>query len=350
MNVPRSEPATAAIESTQVMELDFSSEIGVDLSQVDFQQLKRITIFLPLRSFGVSNSHIDLTSDLLDACWALERLAACTLSLETKIGSGYYQPKIKVTLHDPGPEVRKTLIDCAFVFQEDEYECGQTERIQNLRDEIANFEDVIHTIDPAVPEIVDWYFGNLVTSYGEWQSESPDYYEEQLRRFPERRLGYFKSAFSHRLQGRCYASEHGWLVDSGIDLESFFAATSQGYSLKDFVPCQLLAINGQTMLSADGLLIGFPIEKYLRSQVCASFAKQDDDDEYHSAAFKLAFGQFTLVPEGPTAVGSGGPAAHQLTKPGCFVHDTGTLVFINDGKFKHILYETQPLNLGPVIN
>src|SRR5216684_69819 len=101
------------------VELDFSNDIQADLNDTDINQLEQVVVHIPLPSFGVSNSHLDLCGDLLDASWALETLAACTHSIEVTVGSGYYKPKIKAILRGPLPGLRTALADCALLFTEE---------------------------------------------------------------------------------------------------------------------------------------------------------------------------------------------------------------------------------------
>jgi hypothetical protein len=111
------------------------------------------------------------------------------------------------------------------------------------------------------------------------------------------------------------------------------------------LPAQLVAVQGQTFLLAEGMSVGFPVAKYLTSKIAAGLATQDDDDDYFSAAFTLAAGKFILARNGMIAQEPGNGAAGQASYSGCFIHETGTLVFVDDGRFRHLIYDTTPLNL-----
>lgn len=306
-----------SVPSSKTLEVDFSDDARPDLTRVDFRLLERVTVHIPLPSFGVTNSHIDLCGDLLDASWALERLAASAERIDTTVGDGYHKPNITAVLHHPQHSLRDTLFDCALVFMEDDADPAETERLQDLRSQIADYEEALPTITPRVPDIVDWYFTNLMAANGEFRSEAPDYYAEQMKAFPERRVGYFRSAYSITLAGPCYASNEGWVIDARIDVDRFLTTLGQHYRLSEFRRGEILSLPGGTFVHSDGQLVGFPVRRYFRSQVCALVALEEDDDIYVSG----------------------------LPTEDCFVHETGTLIFVNEGRFRHFLFDTKPLTL-----
>lgn len=306
-----------SVPSSKTLEVDFSDDDRTDLARVDFHLLERVIVHIPLPSFGVSNSHIDLCGDLLDASWALEKLAIGAERIETTVGDGYFKPNITATLHHPLHCLRDALVDCALVFMEDDANPAEMERLQDLRSQIADYEEMLPTITPRVPDIVDWYFTNLMAANGEFRSEAPDFYAEQMQAFPERRVGYFRSAYSVTLAGPCYASNEGWVIDAGIDVDRFLISLGQAYRLGEFRRGEIVSLPGGTFVHSDGQLVGFPAKRYFRSQVCAHLALGHDDDNYVS----------------------------ELTTDSCFVHETGTLLFVNDGRFRHFLFDTKPLSL-----
>lgn len=327
----------------KVLEVDYSAEERPDLSEVDFGSLDLVVVHIPLPSFGSSNSHIDLCSDLLDASWALERLAPHAECVVTTMGDGYFKPNITAKLRRPGSSIRGALIDCALVFMEDDADPSETERLQDLRSQIADYEDALPTLVPAVPDIVDRYLANLMAANGEFQSEAPDYYEHQMREFPERRLGYFKSAYSGRIGGDCYASHDGWMIDQAIDVDDFFSRTGQHFRLKEFSQGEFFMLSGGAFVTSEHQIVEFPSTEFLRSLVCANLARSKDEDHYLSDLYQWPGD--TTTPRGLRSnnllrqhIASNGSAEY-------FVHETGSIVFVNDGRYRHFLYDTQSLNL-----
>jgi hypothetical protein len=181
-------------KSGAALELDFSNKSQANLNDIDLNQLDQIVVHVPLPSFGSSNSHLDRCADLLDASWASEGLATCTQSIETTVASGYYKPNITAILRGLRPGLRAALIDCALLFSEDEDIEG---RITDIRNRICKYEETLHEYTPRVPNIVDWYFANLMFGNYEWRSEAPKYHQDQMAKFPERQVGFFSKRPQH---------------------------------------------------------------------------------------------------------------------------------------------------------
>src|SRR3546814_14585699 len=69
-----------------------------------------------------------------------------------------------------------------------------------------------------VPEILESYYANLVGgAYSEMRSEAPARYADDVAKFPERRVEFWKSAFSWRIGAPCYTSCESWLIPVEID-------------------------------------------------------------------------------------------------------------------------------------
>jgi hypothetical protein len=188
----------------------------LDLGSITRDELMDATIsdplivYLPLPSIGRSNSHIDICSDLIDASWVAERLAQCVdgAEAENQYVKETQTSRVKLTLHGPRPPLVNALADGILVFQGDdeEGEAG-SERYKELRDLIADYEDDPGRQTPRLPEIIDWYYANLVGGANyEYQSEAPDFYADQIRKHPERQLGFFRSAYS----AACPWMSHEW--------------------------------------------------------------------------------------------------------------------------------------------
>ncbi|WP_287389498.1 hypothetical protein [Ralstonia sp.] len=328
----------------KVLEVDYSAEERPDLSEVDFGSLDLVVVHIPLPSFGSSNSHIDLCSDLLDASWALEKLAPHAERIATTMGEGYYKPNITARLHRPRASIYEVLVDCALVFTEDDLDPSETDRVQDLRGQIADYEVMMPTLVPAAPDIVDQYMGNLMAANSEFQSEAPDYYETQMREFPERRVGYFKSAYSSRIGGECYASEDGWVIDQAVEVDEFFSRTGQHFRLKEFNRGELFMLSGGAFVYSEHQMIEFPSSQFLRSLVCANSARSKDEDHYLSDLYQWPGD--TTTPKGLRNEDLAWRQHLMANKSAeYFVHETGSIVFVNDGRYRHFLYDTQSLNL-----
>jgi hypothetical protein len=154
---------------------------------------------------------------------------------------------------------------------------------------------------------------------------------EQYAQFPERRLGYFLSPSSRRFGGPCFSSREGWILDREVDIDRYFALTSQTYRRVEFRPAKIVSLGRESVAIADDLLVRFPLAQYVRSQTAARLARDPYDDPWR---------------EDPFAWRSDGDAGTQFLQPGCFVHRSGSLVIAEDRHALHLLYDTGPLNLS----
>ncbi len=335
-------------DNARTLEIDLGEEFEMDLATLDPHAYDRIFVYVPLPSFGSTQSYRDICGDLLDASWAIERMAAYAKRVRTENPPGDYRC-IRAVLIGPRPGIFDAIADCALLLGEleDFTDDAELEKLQNLREQVYDYEDNLETLVPRAPEIIDWYFANLHEANSELRSEAPDAWSSQMERFPERRLGFHRSGFSGILGASCYASRTGWLLPVAIGPDRFFVETDQKYRLDDFLPADFVIVNGQSFVHHEGLLVRFPSRRYFESQVCAGLVTQDD--EYAArwssdpfSALRSPAAQET-TPAGLST--SDGLEGMSTLAEGCYLHETGTLAFVNDGYFLHFLHDIRPAQL-----
>ena len=335
-------------DNARTLEIDLGEEFEMDLATLDPHAYGRSFVYVPLPSFGSSQSYRDICGDLLDASWAIERMAAYAKRVRTENPPGDYRC-IRAVLIGPRPGIFDAIADCALLLGEleDFTDDAELEKLQNLREQVYDYEDNLETLVPRAPEIIDWYFANLHEANSELRSEAPDAWSSQMERFPERRLGFHRSGFSGILGASCYASRTGWLLPVAIGPDRFFVETDQKYRLDDFLPADFVIVNGQSFVHHEGLLVRFPSRRYFESQVCAGLVTQDD--EYAArwssdpfSALRSPAAQET-TPAGLST--SDGLEGMSTLAEGCYLHETGTLAFVNDGYFLHFLHDIRPAQL-----
>lgn len=334
--------------NARMLEIDLGEEMEMDLGTLDPLAYDRIVVYVPLPTFGSTQSYLDICGDLLDASWAIERMAAHAKCVRTESPPGDYRC-IRTVLTGPTPGIFEVIADCALLISDldDFTDLADMEKQENLRGQVLDFEDDLETFIPRAPEIIDWYFANLHAANDELRSEAPEAWSRQMTRFPERRLGFHRSGFSGALGGSCYASRTGWLVPAVVGPDRFFMGTEQKYRLDDFVPADFLVMHGEAFVHHEGLLVRFPSGRYFESQVCAGLVTQDDEDteRWSLDPFKALRSPMTKT----TALTeiSKRDAVHgmPMLEEGCYLHETGTLAFVNDGDFLHFLYDVRPAQL-----
>ena len=329
--------------------------IEIDLGNCSKEELSStnlagpVVIFLPLPSFGHSNSYIDLCSDLIDASWAAEQLARC--AVRNEVENDYIKERhctrIKLTLHQPQLFLRDIIADCLLIFQyEDDLEQSDIDHQQSLRLAIEDYEEAIDTFSsPFAPEIIDWYHANLVNgAYYEYQSDAPDYYLEQIRKNPERQVGFYKSAFSDRLEAEIYTSLDSWVTAISVHPDHFFQVTGQPYQLMDFIVGNVFMIDGKSLALANGDALHFPMSQYFKSRVCMSLRHKPAED-WPEDRFAWSNAAFTYSPYSESLRNTLPPdfrSPFLIEK--CLVHRSGSMIVMEDDNHRHFLYDTQFLS------
>lgn len=347
---PSSDNTGQRPETITCREFDLSELTTATLGQIDLAKMDVAVVYIPMWSIGVTNSHIDICEDYIEASWAAETLAASAQHAE--IAEEYLKEKhrtrLRLTLNTPDasfPARLRTVITLYEAARVDGVE--QSEAYETVRDSIADHEEEVARSNPLLPEIVDAYFANLVAgAYHQMRYDAPDYYEEQIRKYPERELGFHRSAYSGRLGGTCYASPDSWLLPKEVGLDIFFATTGQNYRLAEFSAGEILVVGGQSFVLCDGMVTYFPMRQYFKSRVCASFDQRLDQDlwppdrfSWDDAAFTHSVWADHIREHIPESLRAPNPS-----RENCIVHSTGTLIAISDGRHSHILYDTKPLN------
>lgn len=326
--------ATKPNESeSQYRAFDLAEALPTDLDQIAFSSLSKIEIVIPLPSFGSSNSYIDICADLLDAAWIVERLAPHAKAIHVIEGGKSYS----AILHSPRPSIlgplkEAFLLVCEDLEDDDPVSC----HIHDIRSEVWDFQDRLDTYRFRVSEIIDHYWANMQSAYHELRSEAPDLYREHMERYPERRLGFHRSAESWKLNAEIFASRDSWLVSRAIDLNSFFRSNGQDYRLEDFVSGEVATVGAHVLAIAAELVIEFPNAAYFRSRVCSGIALRDEDGLPELDLF---------AGEGPRVSPYGRIPGQEYSPFGelCLVHKTGTMIIVGTSDWWHLLYDAQPL-------
>lgn len=296
------------------------------ISEVDRLSLLKndvisITVYLPLYSFGSSQSYTDLCSDLIDAAYFAERFASTSKEAAAKFDyvSQNCRTRIELKLLCIAQDILPTLKDALLVyhrFWEGEFTPTQEDRYIDIREEIDTFEDAIPDAQIHFPEIIDKYLVNLVNGAYD-QSENPEYVRSQMMVHRERLFSYYKSAYSSQLGGDAYASPNNWIIPSAIPLTRFFKVCSHDINVEDFNEAKFLTINGAALILTEAHISRFPVDILYTSRVCAQ-AIEDS--------------------EKPVSFSNWSAGARY------YVHKKGEVAYVSDGLYIHLFFDLQPLD------
>ncbi|WP_316197046.1 hypothetical protein [Bradyrhizobium sp. SZCCHNS3053] len=308
------------------------------LDELDCSAFRSAILYLPLPSVGSTNNPADICSDYLDASWVAEQLAALSEEATVRDESAAHRTLLKLQLAGVHADMRPALEDAVILFQGGEED---EDRYVNILDLVGSYADGLNNCAPRLPELIDTYFANLVNGgYSEMRSEAPEHYRAEIERFPERQLGFHKSALSHRLGAASYVSAESWVVPVAVDVDRFFEITEQAYRLNEFVTGTVFLVEGRSYARSAEHAVNFPMNHYFVARACATFAQRQDEDAWDYFAARSA--TFTQLRAQASSDSLGGIDDR---RPGeCMIHRSGTLVIFNDGLFRHLLYGSAPLS------
>jgi len=329
-----------------MLELDLGTMEVEDIFDLDIRAFDVLKIYIPLDSIGFTNSYVDICDDYLEAIWVGERLAS-----EAKIANVvYYYPlgthktQLCLTIHEPNVNIKIALEECVTLyFRGDD---GNSAFYQSVRDKVLDFELELESYPIRLPEIADDYYANLIWgAYDEMSSESPDLYQDELKKYPEREFGYWRSSFSNKLNNNCYISKEGWLFPGDLNLNHFFEITGQKYRTETLLPAEILITNDTSYVMAEGLIAYFPMKQYINSMICSSFVifadveGDEESEEYDWSDRHISDKKMFALEHAYTS-------SQSINK--CMIDPNGTMIAAYDGKCWHLLYDTKILSIDAI--
>lgn len=330
-----------------------------DIDVDDIKNIKQIAdvdieVFIPLESVGFSSSYLDFCDDYLEAIWTAERLAdACQHARAVSYyNSKNYKSYIRLCLTIPNHMFYEALEECIVLYKRGGGGNDNAElKYLEIRDAVLSIEDELEGLNAKVPSLHDDYYANLIGGkYYEMMSDAPDEYRQEITKYPERTLGFWKSAYSNALGIRCYASSDSWVLPNAVDINRFFKVTEQNYNFENFIPSSILVLQGVSYVISDVIISHFPMKHYFKCKVCSSFELRRDEDRWPLDPFDWSNSTFTYSHFDNLRWGEIGHDSSLLApKPfneRCYVDPNGTLIIVDDGDFYHLLYDTAELNLS----
>nr|WP_281719645.1 hypothetical protein [Nitrosomonas nitrosa] len=319
---------------SSAMEVHIGEELE-DLGPLERGEVNQLIVRIPLQYIGSAGSYLDICQDIVDLSWVVETLAALAGAFTI---SDSEERRVTLTLTDPLPAVAPALRDCDLYYTQDSED---DHRLMELSTRVGEHEDSLPFANVKAPHLADWYFANLVFAANyELRSEHPEAYEQQMVSFPERQVGYFKSARSAILGGACYSGQSGWLLGPDVDLDHFFEVTRGNYRLADFAPAEVISCDGVLYAVSDTVVCPFPLNDYTASLICAGFAAAAADPDDFTRPFDWLEGAFKSLPRSSIDDGA---------TDRCLIDATGSFIIVERLGFRHLLYDIEPTLSPPAV-
>lgn len=302
-------------------QVNLSEMSYVDLEDFIASTDKNYNIFIPIPSLGKTQSYRDICSDIVDAIWLSEMIAANSELIEFSYDntSPYYYTV--VTINCEIEPLKDMLLDGVVLFSYLNNVDVEHDRYEYIRERISEFEGSLETYETKFPDLLDFYYSNFVNGVlPEAVSEYPEEYRDEIKDNPEWKFGYWKSGYSGVLKADCFASCDGWIIPSNISLDSFFKSQKQKYKFDDLFISTHFSLNGDDYLLCSNGLFKFSFEKYSISKVVSALSFNHEDDDFLNEVKMRASEKF-------------------------YVDSSGTILVVDDGDFYHVFYNINSLRV-----
>jgi len=208
------------------------------------QQATPIVLQVPLPSINSSQSHLDVISDYLDASFVAETLAKIAASMQVQqIWGIKYHPVYHFTIvPKDSSELAKKIYELCVLFGYDDDD-SLDEHVW-WREEVIEYGETVDEREFEFPEIIDDYYANLINgAYFELDSENEGFLENEFKKFPERRFGFWKTAHSPKLRADCYVSTDAWIAPIEVDIHLMIEVIAGQKQKVNFEPAEPLFLN-----------------------------------------------------------------------------------------------------------
>lgn len=220
----------------------------------------------------------DLAQDCLEAAFLGEQLCRFANRVDVNKESNYmYDSVIEFTLKP------KNTIDLSqYIFKLGQLYAGLDETLNTeFIEELSEYREKLEHINHTFPELVDDYYANYINGeYYEYDpTENSDFFDKEFSRFPERRYGFQKSAFSNRIKQDFYASIDSLIIPHSSDFQLILKEYS-GIKAIDFIKADFFAFGNISYLISEGLIVHFPFDAFIKAKHCAFEALNVEKDIY----------------------------------------------------------------------
>ncbi|MEM6899544.1 MAG: hypothetical protein AAF583_07240, partial [Pseudomonadota bacterium] len=212
-------PHQIDLETDRLLPIIKSIEAGPDCPD-------RISVTIPAYAIGRANEYLSICEDLLDISFVAEAMAACVhnprLFMERQ-SKAPYRTRFVFEGDEPKPDFLGVLRQACIHFGGDEPDIAAqfSDYFRDYPDTMERYKNGLDKAESFFPFLIDDYYANLING-AYYAYEQTDWVQTDLARYPERRFGFHKSAFSTRLGGNAYASIESWIIPEQVNLDDFF--------------------------------------------------------------------------------------------------------------------------------
>ena len=265
--------------------LDIENIFGSSLKVTAIEEFVRknkggFTLQVPLPAINSTQDYIDIVEDYLTASIIGESLAELSKSINcNKVWGQKVYPVYHFQIIPLNHSIlSKTIYEFSLVF-----DCADDEHDDVRIDWLEKLEEYEKNLDKKVfhfPEIIDDYYANLIN--GHYYQLEPKELSKIYKKYPERKYGFWKSAFSKTFGSDFYVSPESWIVTKGTDIKKLLEKYSDIKYSTEFETAELFVINNISYLINANNAVYFPFDSFLKSKSCTEVALLQDSCPHES--------------------------------------------------------------------
>lgn len=307
------------------------------------QQSSPFILQVPLPSINFSQSYLDVISDYLDASFLAEELVnhADTMQVEKIWGIKYHPVYHFTIIPKNSSEVAQKIYDLSILFGYD----GDDAEDEHMwwREKVIEYGETLDEREFSYPEIIDDFYANLVNgAYYELDSEHDNFLENEFKKYPERRFGFWRTPHSGKFGSDCYVSVDAWIAPLNVDIHQMIEAISGQEYQVNFEPVEPLFFNHIAYLLNSEQIVFLPFGHFMKAKSCTAMAINPDEFgiDYHWLDKVYTFSpSHDAISKRYTTFMPYVPERYKY-----FLSDFGNLILIQDEAFSYLLFDSRNLD------
>lgn len=265
-----------------MLEIDFEKihETFTSSDEIVHQLSSSVQGFKFRKKIYRARHYSDLAQDYIEAAYIGEQLCQYAERINLDGESNYLYDSVVELFLKPKIEHINELGKLIYKFgclYNGSYEDLNLEFIEGLNEFRENLEQFKHEF----PELVDDYYANFINGeYYEYDPvENKDFFDREFSKFPERKFGFNKSAYSNKIGQDFYTSLDSVIIPHSSDFNLILKEYS-GIENIDFIKADFFAIGNITYLISEGLIVHFPFDSFIKAKNCVGEAFEEDEEIY----------------------------------------------------------------------
>lgn len=246
-----------------------------------FKSNERITLEIPFDSINIANSNLDIMQDYLDVSYLSENIAKHSKIID--YGSATRDTYYLSFIISFQPQNITELTD--FIYSNSKSYSKKTElntdEIFDYQENISAYESQLEEFEFYFPDLIDNFYANLVNAgyfqiAADYHEDEEKYLEEEFRKYPERRFGFWKSAASQKLKAEIFVSSDSWIIPAKYDIQKILTEYSGVERKFEINAAEKFEYKGKTLFSNQYCAVWNTVKSELsKARNCANHSLQE---------------------------------------------------------------------------